>query len=138
MSLPIEQRLADAARLAQAGRAEEAITALRAVLAIEPQRLDAALNLGFALAANGSWNEAREIFATVLASRPNALAARRALVRGHLQSGDAEAALLAARHPSLLDEVGTLAEVLADFASANALTQHAELLQARALRHPQD
>jgi len=90
------------------------------------------------LAQAGAWNEARAAFVAVLALDPGVLLARRALVHCHLQLGDAEAALAAAHHPSLIDATDTLADTLADFAAARALPQQAELLRARAVRHPQD
>jgi protein O-GlcNAc transferase len=101
--LSFEQHVAAAMRLAQTGRVEEAIVALRTLM-----------------------------------DAPDALPARRALVRCHLQQGHADAALDVARHPSLLDATATLADVLRDFVAANALPQHVELLRARALRHPED
>ena len=63
---------------------------------------------------------------------------RRALVQSHLRAADPDTALDVANHPNLLDAVPALADVLSDFAAAHALRQHAELLRARAERHPDD
>jgi protein O-GlcNAc transferase len=103
MQLSLEQHVAATMRLAEAGRIEEAIVTLRALLAA-----------------------------------PDAMPARRALVRCHLQLGHADAALDVAQHPSVLDATAVLADVLRDFIAAHALPQHVELLRARALRHPED
>lgn len=67
-----------------------------------------------------------------------AIAERRALVQRQLRIGDADAALDAARHATLLDDATALGEVLADFAAAGAMDACVELLHARATRHPQD
>jgi predicted O-linked N-acetylglucosamine transferase (SPINDLY family) len=74
----------------------------------------------------------------VLVAQPDALGARRALVRCRLQSGKVDAALDVALHPSLLDDTASLAEALRDFGAAHALAHQVELLRARATRHPQD
>ena len=63
---------------------------------------------------------------------------RRVLAHCHLRAGDADAALEVACHSSLLDATQELADVLSDFATANALPQRAELLRGRAERHPDD
>ncbi|HEV7489721.1 MAG TPA: hypothetical protein VGO25_02875 [Rhodanobacteraceae bacterium] len=63
---------------------------------------------------------------------------RRVLAHCHLRAGDADAALEVACHSSLLDATPELADVLSDFAAANALSQRAELLRARVQRHPED
>ncbi len=73
-----------------------------------------------------------------VAARPDAIAERVALVRCLLQAGRADAACEVARHASLIDATSALAEVLRDFAAAQAYAQRIELLRARATRHPQD
>jgi predicted O-linked N-acetylglucosamine transferase (SPINDLY family) len=102
------------------------------------QRVAPQLSLGLALTTEGKWEHAQAVLATVLASQPDTLVARHALVRCRLQSGDADAALEAARYPGLLDAKTAFADVLGEFAAAHAWPQHVELLRARALRHPQD
>jgi predicted O-linked N-acetylglucosamine transferase (SPINDLY family) len=120
------------------GRAQEAAHAAREALRIDPEKLGAQLSLGLALTSAGEFNEAQVVLAAVLAQRPNAPAARGALVRCRLMVGDIAQALADARHPGLLDAPLILAEVLTDFASANALAERAELLRERAARHPED
>jgi protein O-GlcNAc transferase len=104
MSGSIEQKLATASRLAQAG----------------------------------AWREARDVLQALVATYPDAVAARRALVHCHLRLGDAEAALASARHATLLDDASALGATLSELGAAGATTASAELLRARAERHPQD
>jgi predicted O-linked N-acetylglucosamine transferase (SPINDLY family) len=86
----------------------------------------------------GAWREARDALSTLLAAAPDALAARRALVHCHLRLGDANAALDAARHASLIDEATALADTLSELGAAGANDAYVELLRARAERHPRD
>lgn len=86
----------------------------------------------------GAWGEARDALQAAIGARPDALGARRALVRCHLRLGDADAALHTARHPTLLDDAAALGETLDELRAAGATLASAELLRARAERHPQD
>ena len=120
------------------GRFDEAALAARAALAIDPQRIDAHLHLGLALVSMQQWQDAEEPLAAVLKRQPQALSARRMLVRCRLSTGQPERALADALHPALLDATTTELATLAEFAAAGALPQRAALLRARAERHPQD
>ncbi|MGH8172795.1 MAG: tetratricopeptide repeat protein [Rhodanobacteraceae bacterium] len=120
------------------GRARDAAETAREALRVEPQRLGAQLSLGLALTSAGEFDEAVGVLTGVLAQRPNAPAARGALVRCLLKHGDIAQALTDARHPGLLDAPSILADVLTDFATAGAMPERAELLRARAERHPDD
>jgi protein O-GlcNAc transferase len=104
MSDPVEQQLATASRLGQAG----------------------------------AWREARDVLQGLVAAHPDAIAARRALVHCHLRLDDADAALDAARHSTLLDDASAVGETLADLSAAGATSAYVELLRARAERHPDD
>lgn len=97
-------------------------------------RLAAALRL----AAAAHPREATAALRPLVEEAPEHPVLRRALVRSHLRAADPDAALEVARHSSVLDAVPALADVLSDFAAAHALRQHAELLRARAERHPDD
>jgi predicted O-linked N-acetylglucosamine transferase (SPINDLY family) len=120
------------------GRARDAVHAAREALRIDPEKLGPQLSLGLALTSTGEFAEAQDVLVAVLALRPNAPAARGALVRCRLMTGDVAQALADARHPGLIDAPSILGDVLTDFASANALAERAELLRERAERHPED
>ncbi|HEY6985213.1 MAG TPA: hypothetical protein VH375_03955, partial [Rhodanobacteraceae bacterium] len=74
----------------------------------------------------------------IVADAPYRVFARHALVRALLQTGKADAAFEVARDPSVLDAPGPFGELLAEFVATSAFFQYAELLRARADRHPQD
>jgi predicted O-linked N-acetylglucosamine transferase (SPINDLY family) len=97
-------------------------------------RLAAALRL----AQSAHPREAIAALRPLLDEAPEHALLRRALVRSHLRAADPDAALEVSRHPSVLDVVPALADVLSDFAAAHALQQHTDLLRARAERHPDD
>lgn len=98
------------------------------------ERLAAALQL----AQSGRPREAIPPLRALISDAPEDVLLRRALVHCHLRAADPEAALEIACHSSLLDATAALSNVLSDFAAANALHQHAELLRARAERHQDD
>ena len=72
------------------------------------------------------------------AAGPRARAGRPALIRAHLENGDARAALALALDTSLLDAADALGATLRDFVAARAFAEHVELLVARAARHRDD
>jgi len=136
--VPFEQRFAMAMHLAHARRDAEAAKAFAALAAEQPRHASARHMLGLLLYKLGRNAEALTELEAAIALQPDAPAIRHALVRCRLLTGDADRALADARHPSLIDARGQLAAVLDDFSAANALPQRAELLRARAERHPLD
>ncbi|MFI4970884.1 MAG: tetratricopeptide repeat protein, partial [Lysobacterales bacterium] len=119
-------------------RPGEAAAAARAALALEPDRSSAQISLGLALLASRQIHEAQDVLAHALQRRPELVTIRRALVRCRLLAGQPDPALADALYPALLDSMAGLADMLAEFVAAGALSQHAALLRARAERHPHD
>ena len=103
-----------------------------------PESIQQQLAAASRLAQAGAWREACDALRIIVAAHPDVLAARRALVHCHLRLGEVDAALAAARHASLIDDASALAETLAGFGALGAMNASAELLRARAERHPRD
>jgi predicted O-linked N-acetylglucosamine transferase (SPINDLY family) len=131
------RRIADAMQRARNGRVPDALTSLRA-LAREDIGSAQRAELGSVFAACGAMDDAIACWRSALETRPDLLPVRCALVRALLASGDVRAALAYAQHPVLIDDTAALGDALATFASAGALEQQATLLEARAMRHPDD
>jgi predicted O-linked N-acetylglucosamine transferase (SPINDLY family) len=103
-----------------------------------PDAVEQQLAAASRLAQAGAWREACDALKAAIAAHPRALTARRALVHCHLRLGDVDAALAAARDPTLLDDTRALAETLLELSAAGAMSAYADLLRARAERHPAD
>lgn len=103
-----------------------------------PLSFDDRLVAALRLAQSANAREAIAALRPLVEEAPENALLRRALVRIHLRAAAPDKALEVARHPSVLDAAPVLADVLSDFAAAHAMRQHAELLRARAERHPDD
>jgi len=120
------------------GRADAAVVAARAALAVDPTVPGARRTLGFALAALSRWHEAVEALDAALREAIDDLPARLALVRCALHAGDAGRALAAAHVAAVLDMPAARSQVLADFAVVGAWEQQVLLLRRWQERAPQD
>ena len=98
------------------------------------QRFQAAMRL----AEGGEPAQAETELLALIADLPHVPALHHALVRVRLLQGQADAALAAARCPTLLEEPRVLSEVVAEFGAAGAFAQRAELLRDAALARPAD
>ena len=103
-----------------------------------PDAVELTLREASRLAQAGAWREARDVLENALAAQPDATSLRGALVHCLLRLGNVDAALAAARQPTLLDDPTALAATLTDFGAAGAQDACVELLRARAVRHPHD
>jgi predicted O-linked N-acetylglucosamine transferase (SPINDLY family) len=120
------------------GRAEEAVAAADTALTIDPGHALARMHRAHALLACSRAREAAVEFATVRDARPGWLPARRGLVRSLLADGDMDRARVAANDPALFDARDEFIATIADFTSAGAARQRADLLRAYMARHPRD
>lgn len=98
------------------------------------QRFQAAMRL----AEIGEAAHAEAELLALIAELPQVPTLHHALVRVRLLQGHPDAALVAARHPTLLREPRVLSEVVAEFGAAGAIVQRADLLRDAAREHPRD
>ncbi|RYD16775.1 MAG: hypothetical protein EOP90_02045 [Lysobacteraceae bacterium] len=98
------------------------------------QRFQAAMRRAEA----GEAAQAEAELLALIADLPQVPALHLALVRVRLLQGHADAALVAARDPTLLREPRVLPEVVAEFGAAGAIAQRADLLCDAAREHPRD
>lgn len=124
--------------LLAAGQVNDALVAARAALALAPDNDDARVYLGLALLLCGQAAEAAAELRAMVERHPRLLLARCALVRALLHERRFGDALDFARDASVLDAGAEFGGMLADFASAGAWRQRADLLRLRAQRHPAD
>ena len=118
------------------GRAADAEQSARAALAIDPDRLRALTHLGFALDLQGRGRESADALARVLALQPDAAVVRRVLARALLRERDADGALAAVLHPSLIEDETRAREVVDEFCINAAQPQAIVLLRALLERSP--
>ena len=118
------------------GRHADAEYAARASLAIDPVRQRALTHLGFALDAQGHGQETADTLRRVLALQPDAAIVRRVLARALLRERDADGALAAVLHPSLLEDEARAREVVDEFCMNAAQPQAIVLLRSLLDRYP--
>jgi len=117
-------------------RPADAEHAARAALAIDPDRPRALTHLGFALDEQGRGRETADVLLRALALQPDTAIVRRVLTRALLRERDADGALAAALHPSLLEDESRAREVVDEFSINAAQRQAIELLHALLERYP--
>ena len=122
--------------LLRLGRPADAEHAARAALAIDPDRPRALTHLGFALDEQGRGRETVDALLRVLALQPDTAIVRRVLARALLREGDADGALAAVLHPSLLADEARAREVVDEFSINAAQPQTNELLRSLLERYP--
>jgi len=117
-------------------RPADAELAARTALAIVPDRPRALTHLGFALDHQGRGRDAADALLRVLALQPDTAIVRRVLARALLRERDADGALAAVLHPSLLEDEVRAREVVEELCINAAQPQAIALLHSLLDRQP--